>query len=121
MKSFFAGLLVAGAVSAWMPDCRAAQRDEPQDEVLVQSTWIRAVEIRKKSVEVEDRFFAEYNDLNKQDDFDIHGINEARAGTRFNRRYCTVAYEDNARQEEGAAARVSEEHARGDAQELRSW
>lgn len=74
------------------------------DEILVQGSRARLVEMRKELVKLEDRFYAQYNDLNTVKDFDIHCVREARTGTRIIRRTCRAVYEDEAIAQEGQDA-----------------
>jgi hypothetical protein len=55
-------------------------------------------------VRIEDRFYLRYNELNTNDDFDVHCVSEARTGTRLKKRSCRAVYEDRALQEEGQEA-----------------
>jgi hypothetical protein len=71
------------------------------DEVLVRAQRVQLPEMRKEMVELEDRFYARYDELNRQDDFDIHCFREARTGTRMIKRTCRAAYEEDAVQTEG--------------------
>jgi hypothetical protein len=59
---------------------------EELDEVTVEGQ--RLAEMRKRIVAAEDRFYALYNELNKNDDFDVHCVNEAPLGTRLKKRKC---------------------------------
>ena len=74
------------------------------DEVLVRAQRVQLQEMRKEMVRLEDQFYARYDELNTNDDFDIHCFKEARTGTRIIKRTCRAAYEDEALQEEGQAA-----------------
>ena len=47
--------------------------------------------IRMDAVDVEDKFFALYNDLNRNDEFDIHCRIEAPTGTLLKVRICRLA------------------------------
>ena len=59
--------------------------------------------IRMGAVDVEDRFFALYNDLNRNDEFDIHCRIEAPTGTLLKFRICRLALYEKALEEEARA------------------
>ena len=56
--------------------------------------------IRMGAVDVEDRFYALYNDLNQNDEFDIHCRIEAPTGTLLKYRICRLALYEKALEEE---------------------
>jgi hypothetical protein len=56
------------------------------EEILVQGTRLR--ELRAAIIAAEDRFYEQYNALNKVDDFDIECIRDAHTGTRIPQRRC---------------------------------
>jgi hypothetical protein len=56
------------------------------DEVLVNGTRLR--DLQAAVVKAEDRFYARYNELNKNDDFDIECRVEAPLGSKIPRRLC---------------------------------
>jgi hypothetical protein len=91
-------------MQAGIPTARAAQAELQLDEAIVRGKKIKAAELRKQMVELEDQFFARYNELNDQDEFDVHCHQEAKIGSRLLRRTCRGVYEDSARQEEGREA-----------------
>jgi hypothetical protein len=74
------------------------------DEVTVNGERVKIEAMRKQIVELEDNFYDRYNELNTNDDFDIHCIEEARTGTRFIKRSCRAVYQEQALAEEGQAA-----------------
>jgi len=95
-----AALLIAFA-------CPAATPSGPNtelDEVTVSGERVKIEAMRKEIVQLEDRFYDRYNELNTVEDFDIHCIEEARTGTRFIKRTCRAVYMDRAFAEEGQAA-----------------
>jgi hypothetical protein len=49
--------------------------------------------LRQAVVEAEDRFHARYNELNDNDDFDVNCRQEARTGTKLERRICRAVYQ----------------------------
>lgn len=67
------------------------------DEVIVRGT--RLWQLREAIVEAEDRFYARYNELNKNDDFDIHCRREAPIGTRLKKRICRISFFEDAQAE----------------------
>ncbi len=50
-------------------------------------------------VDLENRFYDLYNQLNKDDEFDVHCRKEARLGTRIASRICKIAYNEKAEAE----------------------
>lgn len=74
------------------------------DEITVSGERVKVEALRKEIVQLEDRFYDRYNELNIVDDFDIHCIEEARTGTRFIKRSCRAVYQEQAMAEEGQAA-----------------
>lgn len=83
-----------GPQSAW-PGAQAL------DEVVVQGRRIELAQLRDQLIQLEDRYYARYNELNTRDIFDIHCADEARTGTRLERRYCRAEFEIRAFQQEG--------------------
>lgn len=88
----YTGLTLAGAAVAPQSDL---------NEVLVQAQRVQLREMRKELVQLEDRIFARYDELNTKDEFDIHCFKEARTGTRFVKRTCRAQYEEDAVEDEG--------------------
>jgi hypothetical protein len=76
------------------------------DEVLIVGSQAQVDQMRKELVRLEDLFHARYNELNTNDDFDIHCMIEARTGTRIEKRSCRATYMERALQEEGKDAFV---------------
>lgn len=66
-------------------------------EVVVRGN--RLWQLREAMIEAEDRFYALYNELNTNDDFDVHCRREAPLGTRIKSRVCRVAYHEDAQAE----------------------
>jgi hypothetical protein len=95
---------VAGAQSAVQP--RAAggpglanvSTVEQLDELEVVGK--RLYQIRKRAIELEDQIFMLYNDLNKDDEFDVHCRLDVPTGTHLKQRTCQVALYEKARTEE---------------------
>ena len=99
-----ASLSVAMAVLLAAPYAQATDSGAGKsdlDEVLVQAQRVQLPLMRKEMVELDDRFYARYDELNTKDDFDIHCFREARTGTRMIKRTCRAAYEEDAVQTEG--------------------
>jgi hypothetical protein len=76
-------------------------QDEQLDEVTVKGTPLRRM--RAELLALEDRFYALYNLLNKDKDFDVHCYSEAPLGTRLKSRICRVAYVEEAQADRGQA------------------
>jgi hypothetical protein len=74
----------------------AAEREQLLDEAVVQATRTQLREMRKQMVAVEDRFYARYNELNGNDNYDIHCAEETTAGTRLQLRHCRPVFEARA-------------------------
>lgn len=75
---------------------RAMSGAEGQElaEVVVRGT--RLWQLRAAIIEAEDRFYARYNQLNANDDFDVHCRQEAPLGTRLKQRVCRIAFQEEA-------------------------
>lgn len=71
-----------------------SSRDWILDEVVVKGT--RSWELQQQMVQVEDRFYALYNQLNADRDFDVHCHIEAPAGRIIKERICRVAFHEDA-------------------------
>lgn len=78
-----------------------AAAEEELDEVVVQGT--RLWQMREAIVEAEERFYALYNELNTNDDFDLRCRQEAPLGTRLKKRICRVAFHEEAMTEQAQA------------------
>lgn len=101
VRAATAGLLAALATATAMNEARAAEAERQLDEVVVRATRLRTAGLRKQMIQLEDQFFSKYNELNTQDDFDVHCFQEVRTGTKFGRRYCRAVCEDKAMEAEG--------------------
>lgn len=75
----------------------AAAADEELDEVVVRGT--KLWQMREAILNAEKRFYALYNELNTNDDFDVHCDREAPLGSRILRRVCRVSYVADAQAE----------------------
>ncbi|HEY4214708.1 MAG TPA: hypothetical protein VGM84_24740 [Steroidobacteraceae bacterium] len=74
-----------------------ARPDEQLDEIIVQGS--RLWQMRKAITDADDRFFARYNEINKNHDFDVHCGMEAPLGTRLKQRICRAAFQEKADEE----------------------
>ncbi len=70
------------------------------EEVTVQGKFRKLSELRKAVDAAEDRFYQRYNDLNKDDQYDISCSVTAPTGTRINHRRCDAGYVIEARRQE---------------------
>jgi hypothetical protein len=102
--------VVPVSVGAAMPATdapEAASQEESKaevlDEVLVQGT--RRWTLRQQMIAVEDRFYALYDELNKDSDFDVHCHIEVPTGRIIKERVCRVAFHENAQEVEVNALR----------------
>lgn|GEM_PF-998052 len=84
-----------------------ADESVSREEVVVEATRAKLNELRLEMVRLEDRFYERYNELNGNDDFDVHCRREARVGTRLERRYCVAVYERKAYENEGREGAVN--------------
>jgi hypothetical protein len=91
----------SAAVAAEPPAGTSVDADELLDEVEVRGT--RLWELRAAVIEAENRLFARYNDLNRDDDFDVSCHTDAPTGTRFLRRYCWTRLREREEQNDAAA------------------
>jgi hypothetical protein len=66
------------------------------DEAVVEATRAKLTEMRQEMIRLEDRFYERYNELNGNDDFDIHCALETRPGTRLKGRHCRPVFEAGA-------------------------
>jgi hypothetical protein len=90
-----AGLLgVLSAFGAFATQVPLAADEEELEEVIIEGSplW----RLREQMRETEDAFYARFNQLNTNDDFDVHCTMEAPTGTRLRSRVCRVAYQMDA-------------------------
>ena len=80
---------------------KVVSKSELLDELQVVGK--KLYRIRMGAIDVEDRFYALYNDLNRDDDFDIHCKVEAPTGTLLKVRICRLALYEKALEEEARA------------------
>ncbi len=71
------------------------------DEAVVKGT--RLWKLREDMVKTEEKFYALYNELNKDDDFDVNCQMEAPLGTRLKKRVCRIAFYEDAEAEAAQA------------------
>lgn len=60
----------------------------------------RLYQMKTQAADLEDKIYALYNDLNQDDEFDIHCKVEPPTGSRLNNRVCRVAVYEQAKVEE---------------------
>lgn len=96
-------ILLAMALSQNVSAAETTPRSET-DEVVVRGERVKLDEMREEIIQLEDNFYARYNELNTVRDFDILCIAEAKTGTRFIKRSCRPVYQEKAVNEEGKAA-----------------
>lgn len=75
-------------------DAVTEAEEQVLDEVIVSGMSLR--QMRDAIVAAEQRFYDLYNELNQEDDFDIHCHERAALGTRIKRRECLVAFQEEA-------------------------
>jgi len=102
-------LLVAGvALGLLLPAVRAA---EPATDAAMTTRPLEEVEIigkklyqlQREVIEAEERYYALYNELNTNDDFDVHCEMHAPLGTKIKNRICTAVYIAKAQEAEAKA------------------
>ncbi len=71
------------------------------DEVLIEGRGATQNELLQQLVNVENRFYERYNELNDNDDFDVNCTREAPIGTRLQGRSCRAVYQEKAERTEG--------------------
>lgn len=89
--------------AASAPAASAPAAAETTELPEVQVVGKRLYQMRQDIIKTEDKFFALYNELNKDDDYDVHCIMEAPTGTRLKQRICRVKYYEKAQAEEAQA------------------
>jgi hypothetical protein len=92
-------LASAGAAQVASADAVTETTEHPQVQVMGKRLYRR----RQDIIKTEDKFFALFNELNKDDDYDVHCGNEARTGTRLKQRVCRVHYYEKAQADEARA------------------
>ncbi len=79
-------------LAAVAPPVPAGGSEELQELDEVEVTSTRLWKMRAQIVELEEKFNALYNELNKNDDFDVVCRMQAPLGTRIRKRICKVAF-----------------------------
>jgi hypothetical protein len=79
------------------PDTELTELDE------VRVLGVKVSQMRARLIAAEERFYARYNELNTNNDFDVECKSEARLGTRLRRRSCKPVYFANAQTAEAQA------------------
>lgn len=95
-------LLAATAAAATSPAVPADAASASQlDEFVIQGK--KLYQLRKEIVEAEDRFYKLYNELNQDDDYDVHCSKQAQLGSRLTERVCKPEFYSEAETEYAAA------------------
>ena len=63
---------------------------EELDEITVEGK--RLYQLRKAVIETEDKFYKLFNELNTNDDYDVHCADQAPTGSRITRRVCKPVF-----------------------------
>jgi hypothetical protein len=92
-------LMSAGTVQAAANGAATETTDIPEVQVVGK----RLYQMRQDIIKAEDKFFAKFNELNKDDDFDVHCAMTAETGTRLKKRVCKLQFYENAQAEEAQA------------------
>jgi hypothetical protein len=71
------------------------------DEAVVKGTSLW--KLRQDMVKTEEQFYKLFNELNKEDDYDVHCRLEAPLGTRLKKRICRIAFYEDAEAEAAQA------------------
>jgi hypothetical protein len=91
--------LLCAQVSAAATTADTATQEIEEVEVVGK----RLYQMRQEIIEAEERFFALYNELNKNDDFDVHCRRYVPTGTHLAQRVCRVEFVVKAQAEEARA------------------
>jgi hypothetical protein len=81
----------------------SATNAEPMEEVEIRGTRARLRELREEIVRLEDRFYQRFNDLNTDDQYDVHCNMEQPTGTLLRYRVCKPEFVETATSEEAKA------------------
>lgn len=103
-RSHRAAVCCAVITSGLAASLVAAERRDQIDPVLVTGERARLAELRDEIVQLEDRFYARYNELNPIRDFDVHCGKEASTGRLVRLRSCRAVYVQEAEAAEGEVA-----------------
>lgn len=93
--------VAVSAAQAGVPPAAAAGPEQPSAERLeeLEEARVKATklwQLREQMVALEERFYALYNELNTDNDYDVHCKVEAPMGTRLKQRVCRIAYHEDA-------------------------
>lgn len=88
-----------GPVHAASPEPVSETTELPEVQVMGK----RLYQMRQDIIKAEDKFFALFNQLNTDDDYDVHCAMEAPTGTRLKQRVCRVQFYEKAQAEEAQA------------------
>lgn len=91
-----------------LPAAAAGQDDEAADEIVVASQKSTAA-LRRDLDRAEDDFYALYNELNEDDEFDIRCSYEAPTGVRKKTKLCRPAFFSKDRGREDKTRRINPE------------
>jgi hypothetical protein len=80
-----------------------AVSSEPLPEVEIRGTRARLREMRDEMVRLEDLFYQRYNQLNTDDQYDVHCYMEQPTGTLLRYRVCRPQFAETATSEEAKA------------------
>jgi hypothetical protein len=99
-------VVAAPLMLSWMAlaaTANAAEPAEPLPEVEINAQREKLSVMRAEMVKLEDRFYADYNRLNTDDEFDIVCGMEAATGTKLKSRVCKPVFVNRATEEEALA------------------
>ena len=92
------------ALLACLLQIASAQESDQDSSDVMEEIVVQGKEslgrLRHRVYEAEDDFYALFNSINDEDDFDIHCTKEARIGSRVKRRVCRANFELQATAEE---------------------
>lgn len=95
MKHLPVWFAVLAVLSTSVTAAESTSSDLP--EVLVESK--RLYQMRQDIIRAEERFYAAFNELNTDDEFDVHCSINAATGTHLQKRVCLVQFYETAREE----------------------
>jgi hypothetical protein len=93
--------IVTGMAPGYAASPEAVSESTELPEVQVMGK--RLYEMRQDIIKAEDKFFALFNELNTDDDYDVHCNVEAPTGTRLKQRVCRLQFYEKAQAEEAQA------------------
>jgi hypothetical protein len=98
---FTPALIVFLACTHQIASAQEAEQDasDVMDEIVVQGEKSLS-RLRQEAYMAEDNFYALFNSINGDDDFDIHCFKEASTGSRIMRRVCRANFERKATADE---------------------